>query len=163
MRIRVNVGYKYICTNHSHYCSSSQTPCCHYDYYSIFSLTTKHKFWNSVHMFNMFNVTSYKLFFSESANSQLKINYKMNPGQTSVSAVPAPLSYNRFNPTLGAQICHHIRRFLFSSQHRLLLLALIYPGNICQAHILSFINTLLHTYTVTHIHIWQLPSATTVF
>lgn len=36
--------------------------------------------------------------------------------------------------------------------------ALIYPGNICQAHILSFINTLLHTYKVTHIHTWQLPN-----
>lgn len=55
------------------------------------------------------------------------------------------------------------KSFLFRSQYRLLLFALIYPGNICQAHMLSFINTLLHTYKVTHIPTWQLPSATTVF
>lgn len=42
-RIQVNVGYKYKRTNHSHYCSSSQTPYYHYDYYSIFfPLTSKH-------------------------------------------------------------------------------------------------------------------------
>lgn len=62
-----------------------------------------------------------------------------------------------------AQICHHIKAFLFTAQYRLLLFALIYPGNICRAHMLSFINTQLQTYKVTHIHTWLLPSATTVF
>lgn len=51
----------------------------------------------------------------------------------------------------------------FGAQYRLLLFTSIYPGNICQEHTASFINTLLHTYKVTHIHTWQLPSATTVF
>lgn len=97
--------------------------------------------------------------------SSTKDTHQANQAQERLQLIPSPCFCSvtgSIRPS-KAQICHHIKRFLFRSQHRLLLFDLIYPGTICQAHMLSFINTLLHTYKVTHIHTWQLPSPTTVF
>lgn len=69
-----------------------------------------------------------------------------------------------FNPTIkGTNLPPHQAFLFLVLSIDFCFFALIYPGNICQVHTVSFINTLLHTYKVTHIHTWQLPSATTVF
>lgn len=111
--------------------------------------------------------TSVSDYFSldfQAASAQPNIHSKLNCLAKSAKSIPTFLFCDWFSPTLkGTNLPPHQSFFFLELSKDFCFFALIYPGNICQAHMLSFINTLFHTYKVTHIHTWLLPSATTVF